>query len=287
MSGPARPDIDRAYVVCASQRSGSTLLLESLGVTGVAGRPAEFFEHLPDTSLPPQSPDWFVGVHDPTIDALLAPVRPGRPDTRDAQQWRADVRAQGVGANGVWGGKLMWNQTSVLCRRARDLLGGREPLLREAVRAVLDVDPTWVYVHRADVAGQAVALWRAVQTQSWSIAAGSDRDEHAEYHRAAIAHLAEYVVAQQQAWEGWFAREGIEPLRVEFDELVADPTTTTGRVLDALGLDPRLAPPPPLTRGRDARSREWTARYREDAAAHGHPVAAAQPVGGSRPASGT
>ena len=210
MSGPGRPDIDRAYLVCASQRSGSTLLVESLRVTGVAGHPAEFFEYLPDTSLPPQSPDWFVGVHDPAIDELLAPVRPGRPDTRDARRWRGDVREQGVGGNGVWGGKLMWNQTSVLCHRVRDLLGGREPLLREAVHAVLDVEPTWVYVHRADVAGQAVSMWRAVQTQEWT-AGASDRDAHAQYHLGAIAPLAENFVAHHPASEGWFAPERIEP----------------------------------------------------------------------------
>ncbi|MEH3155043.1 MAG: Stf0 family sulfotransferase [Gordonia paraffinivorans] len=276
MSGPGRPEIDRAYLVCASQRSGSTLLVESLRVTGVAGRPAEFFEYLPDTSLPPQSPDWFVGVHDPAIDALLAPVRPGRPDTRDAQQWRDDVRGQGVGENGVWGGKLMWNQTSVLCHRVRDLLGGREPLLRVAVGAVVGVEPVWVYVHRADVAGQAVSMWRAVQTQEWT-AGASERDAHAEYHLGAIAHLAEYFVAQQRAWEGWFSREGIDPLRIEFDELVADPTATTARVLDVLGLDPRLAPPPPLKRQGDSRSREWVARYRDEAAEHGYPVSTAHP----------
>jgi LPS sulfotransferase NodH len=274
VSGSGRRDIDRAYLVCASQRSGSTLLVESLRVTGVAGRPAEFFERLPDTSLPPQSPDWFVGVHDPEIDALLAPVRPGRPDTRDARRWRDDVREQGVGDNGVWGGKLMWNQTSLLRDRVRELLGGREPQLREAVETVVGVDPIWVYVHRADVAGQAVSMWRAVQTQAWT-AGESARDAQAEYHRGAIAHLAEYFVAQQAAWEGWFAREGIEPVRVEFDELVADPTSTTARVLDAVGLDPTLAPPPPLRRQGDARSREWVRRYRQEAAEHGHPVSAA------------
>ena len=33
-----------AYLVCATQRSGSTLLCEALKATGVAGRPEEFFE---------------------------------------------------------------------------------------------------------------------------------------------------------------------------------------------------------------------------------------------------
>ena len=33
-----------SYLVCATERSGSTLLCELLAGTGVAGRPEEFFE---------------------------------------------------------------------------------------------------------------------------------------------------------------------------------------------------------------------------------------------------
>lgn len=40
-------DHPTAYLVLASQRSGSTLLVESLRATGVAGEPQEFFQYLP------------------------------------------------------------------------------------------------------------------------------------------------------------------------------------------------------------------------------------------------
>jgi LPS sulfotransferase NodH len=43
----------RSYLVCATQRSGSTLLCELLKGTRVAGRPEEYFEAKPDTGLPP------------------------------------------------------------------------------------------------------------------------------------------------------------------------------------------------------------------------------------------
>jgi len=38
-----------SYLVCATERSGSTLLCELLAGTGVAGRPEEFFEFLSAT----------------------------------------------------------------------------------------------------------------------------------------------------------------------------------------------------------------------------------------------
>ena len=53
------PDQPPAYLVLASQRSGSTLLVESLRATGVAGEPQEFFKYLPDTSMSPQPREWF------------------------------------------------------------------------------------------------------------------------------------------------------------------------------------------------------------------------------------
>ena len=48
------PDQPSTYLVLASQRSGSTLLVESLRATGVAGEPQEFFQYLPHTSMSPQ-----------------------------------------------------------------------------------------------------------------------------------------------------------------------------------------------------------------------------------------
>ena len=62
------------YLVCASQRSGSTLLVESLAATGVAGRPQEFFQYYPSSSLSPQPREWFAGVDDPSLLDLLDPM---------------------------------------------------------------------------------------------------------------------------------------------------------------------------------------------------------------------
>ena len=50
------------YVVCATPRSGSTLLCELLAGTGVAGQPEEYFEHLWRTGLPRQPREYFDGV---------------------------------------------------------------------------------------------------------------------------------------------------------------------------------------------------------------------------------
>ncbi|OCH79807.1 Stf0 family sulfotransferase [Gordonia sp. UCD-TK1] len=263
-SGPAN------YLVCASQRSGSTLLVESLAATGVAGRPEEFFQYFSDSSAAPQPREWFAGVSDPTILELLEPLDPGVVDTRDSATWRSDVRAAGRTPNGVWGGKLMWNQTPLLISRSRVASGS----LRGAVRWLFDgADPLYVHVHREDVVPQAVSMWRAVQTRVWRHD-GSDTDEHDEavYHAGGIAHLAGILSDQERQWRSWFAAEGIEPLEIGFRDLVTDPTKATALVLEKIGQDPELAPPPPLKPQSNSRSKEWARRYREDAERNGYPL---------------
>ena len=49
-------------------------------------------------------------------------------------------------------------------------------------------------------------------------------------------------------------------------------TQVVAQILEALGLDPRLAPPPVLERQADQRSDEWVDRYRADAERQGLPV---------------
>ena len=115
------PDKPTAYLVLASQRSGSTLLVESLRATGVAGEPQEFFQYLPETSMSPQPREWFADVTDESVLRLLDPLVEGKPDLAPAEIWRDYVRTVGRTPNGVWGGKLMWTQTPLLLQRAEGL----------------------------------------------------------------------------------------------------------------------------------------------------------------------
>src|SRR5690242_19538942 len=115
------PDNPTAYLVLASQRSGSTLLVESLRATGVAGEPQEFFQYLPETCMSRPPREWLAVVTDRSVLRLLGALVEGKPDLAPAEIWRDYVRTVGRTPNGVWGGKLMWNQTPLLQQRAKDL----------------------------------------------------------------------------------------------------------------------------------------------------------------------
>ncbi|OBH03066.1 MULTISPECIES: Stf0 family sulfotransferase [unclassified Mycobacterium] len=261
-----------SYLVLASQRSGSTLLVESLRATGVAGEPQEFFQYLPATSQAPQPREWFADVEDESILRLLDPIDEGTPDLAPPEIWRDYIRTVGRTPNGVWGGKLMWNQTPLLLNRAKDLPNRSGDGLRAAIRDVIGEEPLLIHVHRPDVVSQAVSFWRAVQTRVWRGRPDPTRDARATYHAGAIAHVVTMLRAQEAGWRTWFAEEGIEPLEVPYPVLWRNLTQVVATILEALGLDPALAPEPALERQADQRSDEWVERYRADAERDGLPT---------------
>ena len=261
-----------SYLVLASQRSGSTLLVESLRATGVAGEPQEFFQYLPVTSQAPQPREWFAGVDDRSILRLLDPLDRGTPDIAPPEIWRDYIRTVGRTPNGIWGGKLMWNQTPLLMKRAAGLPERSGDGLLAAVRDVIGDDPVLVHVYRPDVVSQAVSFWRAVQTRVWRGRPDPIRDARAEYHPGAIAHIVTMLRAQEEGWRAWFAEEDIEPIEVSYPVLWRNLSQVVGTILEALGLDRRLAPQPVLERQADHRSDEWVDRYRADAEREGLPT---------------
>src|SRR5690349_21773955 len=99
------------YVVCATERSGSTLLCEGLAATGIAGRPAEDFEDLRATGLPRQPREYFLDLPDPGLGGRRGPAT-GDEDaaerTADGEALTARARERGTTENGVFATKLMW-----------------------------------------------------------------------------------------------------------------------------------------------------------------------------------
>jgi trehalose 2-sulfotransferase len=265
-------DSPSSYLVLASQRSGSTLLVESLRATGVAGEPQEFFQYLPATSQAPQPREWFADVGDDSILGLLDPLDVGTPDLAPAEIWRDYIRTVGRTPNGIWGGKLMWNQTPLLLNRAKNLPNRSGDGLLAAIRDVVGEQPLLIHIHRPDVVSQAVSFWRAVQTRVWRGRPDPVRDARATYHAGAIAHVVTMLRAQEEGWHKWFAEEGVTPMEVPYPVLWRNLTQVVGTILETLGLDPGLAPQPVLERQADQRSDEWVERYRADAEKNGLPT---------------
>jgi trehalose 2-sulfotransferase len=263
------PVFSSAYLVCATPRSGSTLLCEALTATEVAGRPAEYFEALRATGLPHQPRQYFEELDDPSLGGKLPPVRVARGGGPSGEALLERARREGTTPNGVFGAKVMWGYLDEFLSRFGEL---PEPAVSARPRLLSDLfgDVRYVRVVRREKIRQAISLWKAIQTASWreDEAAGRPHVESA-FDFTAIDHLTRQLLAQERAWQRFFAAAGVAPWTVVYEEFVAAYEPTVRAVLDFLGVE---APPdvkielPRMARQADATSDAWFARYRDERA---------------------
>jgi trehalose 2-sulfotransferase len=217
---------------------------------------------LEPTSLPRQPREYFCGVEDQKILDLLPPLQPGSPRVESPQQWWGRIVREGTGDNGVWGGKLMWAHTRDLLHRTCRLDGLADADLATTLRTLLR-HPALIFMVREDKVGQAVSLWRAVQTQAWR---GSTVPDQAVYRFGGIDHLRRQLEADEAQWRAWLASNHLHHHEVRYSELAADPAVAVDGVLRFLGLPSAAPAQPPLERQADDRSARWAHRYVEECA---------------------
>ena len=163
-----------SYLVCATPRSGSTLVCQALKDTGIAGRPEEYFEALRHSGRPRRPGGVLRGRRRP-----LDPRPPGRARVGDEPQQRSPLWSRAA-----YDRYLEWamrgrhdaerdlrREADVgLLRRLRQP-AAQHPRLQPVPLADLlpRVFPelTFVRVVRANKVRQAVSLWKAVQTATW------------------------------------------------------------------------------------------------------------------------
>lgn len=263
------------YLICATPRSGSTLLCELLKDTGVAGRPEEYFEAKADTGLPAHPGDYLQDI--PRTGAgIRDDVRPPRAPEHSSLQGLPDYRAHlertfrlATGTNGVFGAKLMWHHLPDLEKLAGELPEyadlDRSQLLRK-----LFSEPSYVWVRRRDTVRQAVSMWRALQTRAWRQQHGDD-GESAEpiYSFVGIDHLVQSLRADDEGWARFFAAPELPVLEVLYeDHLEQDRDRAVRAVLEHIGVEAPAGwkAAEVMERQADELSDAWVAAYHREAA---------------------
>lgn len=277
-------DLTTSYLVCATPRSGSTLLCEALKATGVAGCPEEYFEAVPATGARRRPRDYLAGLDDPVALALVGGDAPGEQPAYSSLQGieryaehLERVREWGTTPNGVFGAKIMWSQLADLATLAVEDAKCRG-LPHPQLLAHLFDEPRYVWVRRNDTVRQAVSLWRAMQTQFWRAAeeppVARPGGPEPQYSFAALRHLVGQLTADDAAWERFFAEPAEPPLVLTYEELAADLPTMVRRTLEHLGIPcpEGPLPEPPMRRQSDELSEAWVAAYVRDAAAQPSPT---------------
>jgi len=220
------------YVLCATPRTGSNLLKSGLGRTGLAGAPEEVFD-------PPK-------LVERGFEASAC---------IDVKAYLERTRAELTGRNGVFGIKLHFHHLEALFfERGIDLA--------ESLDA-----PRFIHISRDDRLGQAISWMRAAQTGqfTWEQSARDDVAPQYDFFRLGSTFLE--TMRHQAGWEDFFRRQGIEPLRVRYEELVEDYRRSILRVLDFLEVDIPMdleVPPPSLRKQADALNDRWRQRFLQD-----------------------
>ena len=216
----------RGYAICTQPRSGSNLLCQYLSSTDQLGYPLEYF-------------------NGPGRRAL------GLPDFPDAPELQIDAILRiGATPNGVYAVKLFASDFAAFSRRLRwmDLLP----------------DLHFVYLVRDDLLGQAVSWARALQTMQYRSTQPAKRA--AVYDSGLIRSRLMTIVRERAQWEAFFARTGIEPLRITYERFLEDRSGHVDRVADLVDvenpvIDQRRID---LVIQRDAATEEWKQRFRAE-----------------------
>ena len=236
-----------SYIVCATPRSGSSLLCEALWNTFLAGRAEEYFNR--------------------ESEAIWR-ARHGIRSTIDYFRWLTE---RGTSPNGVFGAKIMWEQMAYcvqLLRRLPDYQH-QSPGNIPGLISTAFPDVSYVWITRSDKVRQAVSIDIAVQTgnYAWIGDQKPTRQREPIFNFDRIDFQVHRVVASELAWQQYFTETGVAPFEVVYEQFVERYEETTRAILDFLGIHvpehQNFSVRPKLKKMADALNEDWVRRYHE------------------------
>ena len=162
----------------------------------------------------------------------------------------AEARHRGATANGIFGAKVFASQ-----------------IVRAPLASLLDGlnQPAMVYLVRRDLLGQAISFAKTASTGAFFAGQRAHREPVYDFHL--IADRIEQLIEWNGAWELYFARAGITPLRLSYEETVIDPQSAVDRIAELVC----PGTPVPIDRSRldmriqrDGMSEEWRNRFLQE-----------------------
>jgi LPS sulfotransferase NodH len=175
----------------------------------------------------------------------------GLPDFPDAPELQIDaILRLGATPNGVYAVKLFASHFAAFSRRLR----------------WTEVLPNlhFVYLIRDDLLGQAVSWARALQTTQYRSTQPAKRA--AVYDSGLIRSQLMTVVRERAQWEAFFARTGINPLRIVYERFLEDRSSHVDRVADLMDVENPVVDQLriDLVIQRDTVTEEWKQRFRAE-----------------------
>ncbi len=229
------------YLICSSERSGSSMLADKLAASDLAGRPMEYFNQL--------------YMNHYAVERQLVNV--------DINAYLNYLQAKRTTANGVFGIKAHLKQL------VRVFGPPQEATFQQLLRSF----DRLVYIERGDKLAQAISLYRARATGFWTSKYEAYLTKPVAslvFNPRAIAAALNDVVREHEDWLAILNGLGLKFLHVRYEDIVANPSEFD-RLLKHLGINAVAddLPKPRLSQQRDDRNGELKALFLQFIAGHG------------------
>jgi LPS sulfotransferase NodH len=231
------------YIICATPRSGSSVLCEGLRNTFLAGRPEEYFNKESEQIWRAK---WEINSSDNYF------------------RWLID---HGTSPNGVFGVKIMWEQMGYCIRFLRQL-----PQYQNFELSPPDfISSTfrnlfYIWMTRRDKIRQAISDDIAIQTGDWTGIHKPSPQIKPTFNYNRIDFLYHRILAAEDGWHRYFKDAGVTPFKVVYEEFIATYEETIGAILDYLKIPVpanHIIAPRKLKKMADATNEEWVQRYNQ------------------------
>lgn len=229
MKWPFRKPVNKAadqrgYAICTVPRSGSNFVGQVLASTGMLGRPLEYF-------------------NGPGRRHFDDPTYPDEPEQQIGR-----ILSNGATPNGIYALKLFPFQLDAVQEKI-----SWTKLLPEL---------HFVFLVRRDLLGQALSWSRAIQTVQYRH--NQKPQANPNYDASHIMKCLHDIARLNARWEVYFAANGISPLKLVYEDILADPQDGVDAVARLVGL--QTSPPVDmakitLQRQSDELSGQWRQQF--------------------------
>ncbi len=191
------------YIICFTERSGSTMLCSLLKETGVLGMPEEY-----------------INPRD-VMQSYLEKYR-----VSDISQYINILRHCQVCENGIFGMKTCFMDF--------------EPLINQQIigRSINPVK--FIYLTRQDIILQAISAHVARSSGVWHVAESGIAEPECEYDETAILNHVDRLLYERSQWERFFSFYSVEPLRITYEEVLENVEGVIKKILSFLGEDVQI-----------------------------------------------
>jgi LPS sulfotransferase NodH len=241
----------RAFVICTAPRTGSSLLSDALSKSGVAGRPAEYFD---------------IYAHNQQYWARALGIE-------RAEHYFDRVIHAGTTPNGVFGLKIHWHQLPALFAAFRHApltgaAGGPAKTLDECLQTRF-ASTHYLWLRRRNKVAQGISYYRAAKSSIWRVASDAGAGQIAEpppfaFDFDQIDHHVRLCEQFDRYWHAYFVRQKLKAMVLIYEDFIQSYEKTLRSVCDYIGVGGQgiVVPPPGYRRQADSVSKEWEREYR-------------------------